>query len=153
MKTLPIALCAIALFALTGCAPSAPPPTAEPVETHVSSEPSPTETPAPEPERVEFSSATIAYADLVAVAERGDVPVVLLPASLDAAVILVGAPEEWSTASFLRVFPNGDGSITIKPQAKYDAFADPQDYVGESSGLVTFHGAADIVVEIVGVDP
>lgn len=158
MKKSLIAVAALGLaLTLTACAPNgttvvSESETSAPTSTSTST-PTPTPTIHVEVEVV-LEGDRVAWGDIVAVAERGDVPVVLLPASLDAAVTLVSAPDEWFSDSFLRVFSNGDGSISIKPQAKYDAFATPKDYVGESSGTIVFSTAdGDITLKVKGVQP
>lgn len=159
MKKL-IAVAALGLtLALSACAPNGTTTVSEsetsaPTSTSTAT-PTPTQTPTVHVAvEVVLEGNRIAWSDIVTVAERGDVPVILLPASLDAEVVLVGAPDEWSTSSFLRVFSNGDGSVTIKPQAKYNAFSDPQDYVGQSSGTLYFETPeGDLALKVEGVQP
>lgn len=157
-KTLATAALGLTL-ALSACAPNgtttiSESETSAPTSTSTAT-PTPTQTPTVHVAvEVVLEGNRIAWSDIVTVAERGDVPVILLPASLDAEVVLVGAPDEWSTSSFLRVFPNGDGSITIKPQAKYNAFATPTDFVGKASGTIHFQTAdSDIALKVKEVQP
>ena len=157
MKKL-IAVAALGLtLGLAACAPNGTTVVSDSETTAPTSTSTATPTPTPTIHvevEVVLDSDRVAWSDIVAVAERGDLPVILLPASLDAEVVLVGAPDEWSTSSFLRVFSNGDGSISIKPQAKYDAFATPKDYVGESSGTISFSTAdGDITLKVKEVQP
>lgn len=152
MKKSLIAVAALGLtLGLAACAPNAT-TTAEPAPTSASPTAAPTPTPTPTvrvAERVVFEG-TAAYTDLAAVAERGDIPVLLLPAALGATVTITGAPAKPWTESFLGVYFADDGTVTIRPQERYDAFATPQDFVGESSGTLGFD---EFTVEIEGVQP
>lgn len=149
-----IAVAALGLsLALSACAPNGSTTTApEPAPTSATSTAAPTPTPTPTvrvAERIVFEG-TAAYTDLAVVAERGDTPVILLPAVLGASVTITGAPAKPWTESFLGVYFADDGIVTIRPQEKYDAFATPKDFVGESSGTLGFE---EFSVEIEGVQP
>lgn len=148
-----IALTALGLtLGLAACAPNG---TTVVSESETSAPPTTTtSTPTPTPtihvaERVVFEGS-VAYDDLAAVAERGDTPVILLPAVLGARVTITGAPAKPWTESFLGVYFADDGTVLIRPQERYDAFATPQDFVGESSGTLGFE---EFSVEIEGVQP
>lgn len=152
-KLITVATAALGLaLTLSACAPNgttvvSESETSAPIAT---SAPTPTPTPTVRvAERVVFEG-TAAYDDLAAVAERGDIPVILLPAVLDASVTITGAPAKPWTESFLGVYFADDGTVTIRPQERYDAFATPQDFVGESSGTLGFE---EFSVEIEGVEP
>lgn len=151
-----IAVAALGLtLALSACAPNGSTTTApEPAPTQTTASQTPTPTPTVRvAERVVFEG-TAAYDDLAAVYERGDIPVMLLPAVLGATITITGVPTEtWHTESFLRIYEDG-GALVIHPQSKYDAFKDPQDFVGQSSGTIRFStDEGEFSVEIEGVQP
>lgn len=151
MKKSFLALSAITLLALAGCAPSAPSATpVEPVETHVSAEPTPTETHTPE--RAEFSDASVALDDLLAVAERGDVPVVLLPKVVGATVTITG-----SSGTYTVVMSNyapdisrdAEDNIVITPEVT--AGGELSTHSGALS--IELRDGSSFTIEIEGVDP
>lgn len=134
---------------LSACAPNGSTTTApEPAPIATAAAPTPTPT-VHVAERVVFEGS-VAYDDLAAVADAGDIPVILLPAVLDASVTITGAPAKPWTESLLQVSFADDGTVLIRPQSRYDAFKTPKDFVGESSGTLGFD---EFLVDIEGVQP
>lgn len=135
---------------LAACSPNGSTAPSAPEPAPISSTAAPTPTPTVHvAERVVFEGS-VAYDDLAAVADAGDIPVILLPAVLDASVTITGAPAKPWTESLLKVSFADDGTVLIRPQSRYDAFKTPKDFVGESSGTLGFD---EFLVDIEGVQP
>ena len=149
---------------LSACAPSepdAPSAATASAAPSQSAEAVTTPTPEPTPERVEFSGASIAFADLLEVVQHGDEAVILLPRILDATVTIEGfAVEKWvvdaayaSGLGGVDVNEFSPGTLTIKPLAGYDALADQKDFVKSADGAITFSVAeGTFTVQVEGVD-